>query len=65
MVRQIYDKCHECNIDLHNIFRDFLQAFDTVNKNVIYNSLIKHNVPEKLIKLIKLTIQQTKMKLKV
>jgi len=64
-VREIYEKCHEYNIDLHNIFIDFSQAFDTVNRDVIYNSLIKHNVPDKLIKLIKLTMQQTKMKVKV
>jgi len=65
MVRQIYEKCHEYNIDLHNIFIDFSQVFDTVKTDVIYNSLIKHSVPDKLIKLIKLTMQQTKMKVKV
>jgi hypothetical protein len=65
IVRQIYEKCHEYNIDLHNIFIDFSQAFDTVKRDVIYNSLTKHNVPDKLIKLIKLTMQQTKMKVKV
>ena len=64
IVRQIYEKCHEYNIDLHNIFIDFSQAFYTVNRDV-YNSLIEHNVPDKLVKLIKLTIQGTKMKVKV
>jgi hypothetical protein len=44
---------------------DFSQAFDTFNRDVIYNSLIKYNIPNKLIKLIKLTMQQTKMKVKV
>ena len=65
MVRQIYEKCHEYNIDLHNIFIDFSQAFDTVNRDIIYTSLIKYNIPDKLIKLIKLTMQHTKMKVKV
>jgi hypothetical protein len=65
IVRQIYEKCHEYNIELHNIFVDFSQAFDTVNRDVIYNSLIKHNVPNKLISLMKLTMQQTKMEVKV
>jgi hypothetical protein len=65
IVRQIYEKCYEYNIDLHNIFVDFSQAFDTVNRDVIYDSLIKHNVLNKLIKLIKLTMQRTKMKVKV
>jgi len=48
-----------------NIFIDFSQAFDTVKRDVIYNSLTKYNVPDKLIKLIKLTMQRTKMKVKV
>jgi sorting nexin-29 len=65
IVRQIYEKCYECNTDLHNIFIYFSQAFDTVNRYIIYSSLIEHNVPDKLIKLIKLTMQQTKMKVKV
>jgi len=64
-VRQIYEKCHEYNIDLHNIFKDFSQAFDTVKRDIIYNSLTKHNVSDNLIKLIKLTMQRTKMKAKV
>jgi hypothetical protein len=53
MARQIYEKCHKNNIDLHNIFIDFSQAFDTVNRGVIYSSLIKHNVSDKLIKINK------------
>jgi len=65
IVRVIYEKCHEHKIDLHNIFIDFSQAFDTINMDILYNSLIKHNVPDKLIKLIKLTMQQTKMTVKV
>ena len=64
-MRQIYEKCHKYNIDLHNIFIDFSQAFDTVNRDVMHNSLIKHNVPDKLINLIKLTMQRTKLKVKV
>jgi len=34
IVRQIYEKCHEYNIDLHNIFMDFSQVFDIVNRAV-------------------------------
>jgi hypothetical protein len=64
-VRQIYEKCYEYNIDLHNIFIDVSYAFDGVNRDVIHNSLIKHNVPDKLVKLIKLTMHQTKIKMKI
>ena len=65
IVRQIYEKCYEYNIDLHNIFIDFSHAFDTVDRDVIYNSLIKYKVTNKLIKLIHLTMQRTKMKVKI
>ena len=56
----IYEKCYEYNIDLHNIFKNFSYAFDTVDWDVIYSS-----VPDKLIKLIKLSMQWTKMKVKI
>jgi hypothetical protein len=65
IVTQVYEKCYEYNINLHNIFTDFSYAFDTVNRNVIHNSLIKYNVPDKLVKSIKLTMQRTKMKVNI
>jgi hypothetical protein len=65
IVRQIYEKCYKYSIDLHNIFIDFSYAFDTVNRDVIHNSLIKYNVADKLIRLLKLTMQRTKMKVKI
>jgi hypothetical protein len=64
-VRQVCEKCYEYNIELHNIFVDFSQAFDTVNRDAIYSSLIKYNVPSKLISLTKLTLQQTELEVKV
>jgi len=30
IVRQIMEKCHEFNIELHNVFIDYAQAFDSV-----------------------------------
>ena len=65
IVREIHKKCHEHNIYLHNICIDFSQAFETVKRDVIYNSLIKYSVPDNLIKLLKLTIQRTKIKVTV
>ena len=32
MLRQIFEKCYEYNIELHNIFVDYSQAFDSVNR---------------------------------
>jgi len=33
IICQIFEKCHIYNIDLHNIFVDYPQAFDSVNRN--------------------------------
>jgi len=65
IVRQIYEKCHEHNIELHNIFVDFMQAFDPVNRPMIPECLKQYKVPGKLIKLVKATLQRTRVKVKI
>ena len=47
MLRQIFEKCYEYNIELHNIFVDYSQAFDSVNRNKIIECLVKYKVPKK------------------
>jgi len=47
MVRQILEKCYEYNIKFHNIFFDYSQAFDSVNRNKIIECLIKYEIPKK------------------
>ena len=64
-VQQIFGKCHEYNIDLSNIFVDYSQAFNSVNRNKIIESLIQHNIPSKIIRLIGLTLTNTTAKVKV
>ena len=51
MVRQIFEKCHEYNIELHNIFVDYSQAFDSINRNKITECLIKYEAPKKINKI--------------
>jgi hypothetical protein len=48
MVRQIYEKCCEFNIDIYNIFVDYTQAFDSVKRCQIIHCLKNYNVPSKL-----------------
>jgi hypothetical protein len=48
IVRQTFEKCHEHNIDLHSIFVDYAQAFDSINRNKVLDSLNKYNIPSKL-----------------
>jgi hypothetical protein len=44
MLRQIFEKCYKYNIELHNIFVDYSQAFDSANRNKIIECLIKYEV---------------------
>ena len=47
IVRQIFEKSHEHNTDLYNIFVDYTHAFDSVDKNKIIKCLMKFEVPDR------------------
>jgi hypothetical protein len=63
--RQIIEKYHEFNIELHNAFIDYTQAFNSVYRDKIIKCLNKYDIPSKLIKLIAKTLQDTKVRVKV
>ena len=65
MIRQIIEKCYEYNVDIHHIFTDYIHAFNSVKRNKILDSLSQYKIPSKLIRLIKLTLENTTAKLKV
>jgi hypothetical protein len=64
IIRQVFEKCHEFNIELHNIFIDYSRVFDSVYRNKIIECLMEYGVPTKLIRLISLTLIDTKVKIK-
>jgi len=64
-VRQIKEKCHEFNIELHNVFIDYTHSFDSVFRDKIIECLNKYEIPSILIKLIERTLQDTKARVKV
>ena len=64
-MRQIIEKCQEFNIELHNVFIDYTQAFDSVFRYKIIQCLHYYEIPSKLIKLIARTLQDTKVTVKV
>ena len=65
IVRQIIEKCHEYNIELHNVFIDYTQAFDTVHRDKILKYLNNYRIPSKLMKLIAKTLEDTKARVKI
>jgi hypothetical protein len=54
--------CHEFNIEFHNVFIDYTQAFDLVYRDKIIKCLNEYDISSKLIKLIAKTLQDTKVK---
>jgi len=54
------EKCYEFGIELHNVFIDFKQAFEKVNRPKIYESLKVLKIPTKLIKLVKTTLTNSR-----
>jgi hypothetical protein len=63
--RRVYEKCFEYQIDLSNIFIDFEHTFDSVERSATSKSLDLFSLPSKLIRLIKVTLSNTKLKLKL
>jgi hypothetical protein len=51
------EKCHEFNIELHNIFIDYTQAFDSVYRDKIIKCLNNYEIPSTIIKPIAKTLQ--------
>jgi hypothetical protein len=60
IIKQVFEKCHEYNIELHNVFIDYTQAFDSIDRNKVLENLQYYDVPTKLISLIALTLTDTK-----
>jgi hypothetical protein len=58
-VRQILEKKWEFNETVHQLFVDFKKAYDSVRREVLYNTLIEFGVPKKLVRLIKMCLNET------
>jgi hypothetical protein len=65
IVRQIFEKSHEHNIDLYNILVDYTHAFDSVCRNKLIECLKEFDVRDKLIRLIALTLKHTRTRVKI
>lgn len=61
-MRQCMEKCYEYNIDLHMLFIDFQQAFDSINRRKMLKALEGFGIPKKLIKLVNMTMEGSQAK---
>jgi hypothetical protein len=58
-IRQILEKKWEYNGTVHQLFIDFKKAYDSVKREVLYNILLECGVPKKLVRLIKMCLNET------
>jgi hypothetical protein len=60
---QILEKKWEYNGTVHPLFIDFRRAYDSVRREVLYNILIEFDIPRKLVRLIKMCLNETYSKI--
>jgi hypothetical protein len=58
-IRQIPEKKWEYNEAVHQLFIDFKKAYDSVRRKVLYNILIEFGIPMKLVRLVKVCLNET------
>jgi hypothetical protein len=64
-IRQILKKKCEYNEEVHQLFIDFKKAYDSVGREVLYKILIEFGIPRKLLKLIKMNLNETCSRVRV
>jgi hypothetical protein len=54
-----WKKKWEYSETVHQLFIDFKKAYDSVRREVLYNILIEFGIPMKLVRLIKMCLNET------
>jgi hypothetical protein len=63
-IRQILEKKWEYNGMVHQLFIDFKKAYDPVKREVLYNILLEFGIHKKLVRLIKMCLNETYSKVR-
>jgi hypothetical protein len=58
-IREILEKKWEYGETVHQLFMDFKKAYDSVRREVLYDILIDFVTPLKLVRLIKMSLNET------
>jgi hypothetical protein len=64
-IRQILEKKWEYNGTEHQLFIDFKKACDSVKREVLYSILLEFGIPKKLVRLIKMCLNETYSKVRI
>jgi hypothetical protein len=55
----------EHNGTVHQLFLDFKKAYDSIKREVLYNILVEFGIPKKLVRLIKICLNETYSKVRI
>jgi hypothetical protein len=58
-IQQILEKKWEYNGMVHQLFIDFRKAYDSIKREVLYSILLEFGIPHKLVRLIKMCLNET------
>jgi sorting nexin-29 len=64
-LRIILEKAYEYNADIHQLYVDYKQAHDSVDRAQLIEIMKEFGVPDKLVRLVKMTLKSTNNKVKV
>jgi hypothetical protein len=64
-IHQILEKKWEYNETVHQLFIDFKKAYNSVRREVLYSILMEFEVPMKLIRLIKMCLNEAYSKVRI
>jgi hypothetical protein len=64
-IRQILEKKWEYDGTVHQLFKDFKKAYDSVRREALYNILIEFGIPRKLVGLIQMCLNETYSRVRI
>jgi sorting nexin-29 len=63
--KQILEKCWEFSINVYQIYVDFKQAYDSIQREKLYGIMHEFNIPNKLIRLVRATMRNSEAQVKI
>ncbi|CAH2084447.1 unnamed protein product [Euphydryas editha] len=60
LMRQTMEKAYEFNINLHHLFVDYRQAFDSIRRKRTLLGMIELGIPSKLVRLVEAVLEHSK-----
>jgi len=59
------EKCWEYDIDVYQLYVDFRQAYDSIDREKLYTIMLDFNIPRKLVRLTRLTMENSESRVNI